>query len=182
MLLFGVPEDDISIGPDGRLYVHLGDGFNSGTALNLGQFRGKILRLNLDGTPVNTNPFYNAGDGISARDYVYAYGFRNPFGGAWRFSDSNHFFVEPGNGIARMGRALSGQSYGWNGSDGSLIPAALYVWNPDVAPVNVAIIQQQSFTGSGFPLPYRDRVYVTQSGPTAEVGPGTEEKIGPGEE
>jgi len=40
---------NLTIGPDGKLYVHMGDGFNAATALNLNSFRGKILRLNLDG-------------------------------------------------------------------------------------------------------------------------------------
>ena len=56
----------------------------SPTALNLNSYRGKILRMNLDGTAPTDNPFYNAADGINARDYVFAYGLRNPFGGAWR--------------------------------------------------------------------------------------------------
>jgi glucose/arabinose dehydrogenase len=74
----------LSVGPDGKLYVHVGDGFDSSTALNLDSFRGKILRLNLDGTPATDNPFYSASNGINGRDYVFAYGLRNPFGGAWR--------------------------------------------------------------------------------------------------
>ena len=39
-----------TIGPDGKLYVHNGDGFDASTALNLNSYRGKILRMNLDGT------------------------------------------------------------------------------------------------------------------------------------
>ena len=31
---------DLTFGPDGKLYVHMGDGFNSGTAQNLESFRG----------------------------------------------------------------------------------------------------------------------------------------------
>ncbi|HEY6723718.1 MAG TPA: PQQ-dependent sugar dehydrogenase, partial [Polyangiaceae bacterium] len=42
---------NLSVGPDDKLYVHMGDGFVPETALNLDSFRGKILRLNLDGTP-----------------------------------------------------------------------------------------------------------------------------------
>ena len=70
-----------TIGPDGKLYQHMGDGFDSSTALNLNSYRGKVLRMNLDGTAPTDNPFYNASDGINARDFVFAYGLRNPFGG-----------------------------------------------------------------------------------------------------
>src|SRR5262249_12437598 len=84
----------ISIGYDGKLYVHIGDGFSTEKAEDLSSFRGKILRMNLDGTAPIDNPFYNAADGIAARDYIYAYGFRNPFGGAWRQMDKSLFEVE----------------------------------------------------------------------------------------
>ncbi|MDM7914848.1 MAG: PQQ-dependent sugar dehydrogenase, partial [Candidatus Eisenbacteria bacterium] len=49
---------NLSIGPDGKLYVHMGDGFNPATALNLESFRGKILRMNLDGSAATGNPFF----------------------------------------------------------------------------------------------------------------------------
>ncbi len=71
-----------SIGPDGKLYVHNGDGFDTATAQNVNSFRGKVLRMNLDGTPPTDNPFYNAANGITATDYIFAFGLRNPFGGA----------------------------------------------------------------------------------------------------
>ena len=37
---------NITIGPDDKLYVHMGDGFTASTALNLNQYRGKVLRMN----------------------------------------------------------------------------------------------------------------------------------------
>ena len=68
----------LTIGPDGYLYVHNGDGFSSSTAQNLDSFRGKVLRMALDGAALTDNPFYDAADGIAARDYVFSYGFRKP--------------------------------------------------------------------------------------------------------
>jgi len=67
-----------SIGPDGKLYQHMGDGYAHARAQNLNWFRGKILRMNLDGSPASDNPFYDAGDGINARDYVFAYAYNKP--------------------------------------------------------------------------------------------------------
>ncbi|MBN2550907.1 MAG: PQQ-dependent sugar dehydrogenase [Anaerolineales bacterium] len=77
---------EIAFGPDGYLYIGLGDGGSGGDPLGSGQslatLLGKILRLN-----VNTegpyaippdNPFIN-GEG---RPEIWAYGLRNP----WRFS------------------------------------------------------------------------------------------------
>jgi glucose/arabinose dehydrogenase len=81
---------NLSIGPDGKLYVHLGDGFDPNTARNLNSFRGKILRMNLDGTAPSDNPFYNASDGIGPRDYVFVYGVQIT-GGAWRAADGERY-------------------------------------------------------------------------------------------
>jgi len=169
---------NFTIGPDGKLYVHLGDGFESQTALNLDSFRGKILRMNLDGTAPVNNPFYDAGNGINARDYVFAYGFRNPFGGAWRAADGLQYEVE--NGLSsndRFARVLPGVSYGWNGDDATMTTHAIYNWNPTVAPVNIAFVQPSTFGGSRFPAPAQDHAFVTLSGATYAPGPSDHKAI-----
>lgn len=73
-------------GPDGSLYIGMGDGGSGGDPQGHGQNRssllGKLLRINVDGgdpysIPAN-NPFANGG----GRAEVWAYGLRNP----WRFA------------------------------------------------------------------------------------------------
>jgi glucose/arabinose dehydrogenase len=162
---------NLTIGPDGRLYVHNGDGFDSTTAQNLNSFRGKVLRMNLYGSAASNNRFYDASDGITARDYVFAYGFRNPFGGAWRAADSGHYAVENGPSVDRLARVVAGQNYGWDGTNASMGNFALYNWDPAHAPVNIAFVQPQTFAGSGFPFEKRDHAFVTESGPTWATGP-----------
>jgi len=162
----------LTFGPDGKLYVNMGDGFDTATALNLNSFRGKILRLNLDGTAPSDNPFYSANDGISARDYVYAYGFRNPFGGAWRAADQSLYEVENGNDSNdRFAKVAAGGNYGWNGSGASMTTNAIYNWNPTHSPVNIAFVQPSTFGGSGFPPEKMDHAFVTESGGTWATGP-----------
>src|ERR1043166_9423321 len=97
---------NLTIGPDGKLYVHNGDGMNTGTAQNTNSFQGKILRMNLDGTPASDNQLFNAGNGTNAADYVYAYGVRNPFGGDWRALDGSHYEVENGPNTDRFARVV----------------------------------------------------------------------------
>ncbi len=162
---------NLSIGPDGKLYSHQGDGFDAGTALNLDQFRGKILRLNLDGSAPTDNPFYNAANGINARDYVWAYGFRNPFGGAWRNSDASHYEVENGPSTDRFAKVTAGTSYGWAGGNEDMLINALYNWGTATGPVNISFVQPTVFSGSQFPVAKMDRAYVTLSGPTYGAGP-----------
>ena len=108
---------NLTITPGGRLLIHNGDGLVPDTALDLDSARGKILRTTLAGEPIDSNPFFNPSDGIDTRDYIYAYGLRNPFGGAWRGSTGREYVVENGPSVDRLARVVRGRSYGFDGSD-----------------------------------------------------------------
>jgi len=83
---------EITFGPDGKLYIGLGDGGGAddqhglfGNAQNLDTWLGKILRI--DPSPVGDSPYTVPADnpfvGVQgARPEIWAYGLRNP----WRFS------------------------------------------------------------------------------------------------
>lgn len=163
----------IEVGLDGLIYVDVGDGTTPSFGLNTNTYQGKILRMNPDGSPATNNPFYNSGNGISATDYIYAYGFRNPFGGRWRYSSTNYYIVENGPDIDRMVNVARGSSYGWDGSNASISNNAIFRWYPIVAPVNIEFIQNIPFTYSGFPSQYWNYGFVTESGPTWGTGPFT---------
>ncbi len=162
---------NLSIGPDRKLYVHMGDGFNVATALDLNSFRGKILRANMNGSAPSDNPFYTSIDGISARDYIFAYGFRNPFGGAWREADFALYQVENGPSVDRFSKVVGGRNFAWNGTDASMMTLALYNWSPAHAPVNLAFIQNATFGGSGFPAGKLGHAFASEAGPTWASGP-----------
>ena len=77
---------DIQFGPDGYLYISIGDGGKAGDPLNAGQdlntLLGKIIRINVDEKPYGipkSNPFYGQKD---KRSEIWAWGLRN----VWRFS------------------------------------------------------------------------------------------------
>lgn len=163
---------NLTIGPDHKLYVHNGDGFESAKALDFNSFKGKILRMNLDGSAPSNNPYYDPSDGTNdPADYIYAYGFRNPFGGAWRAANGKHYEVEDGPSVDRFARVYRGASYAWDGTDASMQTNALYNWAPAHAPVNIAFVQRPTFLGSGFPGSQMDHAFVTESGPTYATGP-----------
>jgi Domain of unknown function (DUF4347)/Glucose / Sorbosone dehydrogenase/PA14 domain/Calx-beta domain len=76
----------VKFGPDGKLYVSIGDGASYNfvdpralRVLDLDNLSGKILRIDPDtGAGLADNPFYN-GNAASNRGKVYDYGVRNPF-------------------------------------------------------------------------------------------------------
>jgi len=149
----------------------MGDGFTTATARDLDSFRGKILRLDLDGSAPPDNPFYDASDGIGARDYVYAYGVRNPFGGDWRAADGMPYEVENGPAVDRFAKLVRGRDYLWDGSDASMRNYAIWNWAPAHGPVNLAFVQPETFGGSGFPASAMGHAFVSESGPTHAQGP-----------
>ncbi len=161
---------NVSLHPDGKLLVHMGDGFVASTAQNLDSYRGKILRMNLDGTPASDNPFYDLGDGVNSRDYIWAYGVRNAFGGAWRALDGLQYTVENGPSVDRIGKVVPGRNFGWTGTNASMLTHAIYAWDPAHGPVNIAFVQPETFGGSGFPAEKFDHAFVSESGPTYASG------------
>jgi glucose/arabinose dehydrogenase len=120
----------LAFGPDGYLYIALGDaspyGDVNGNAQNRSSLFGKILRIDVNhpsadrnyGIPA-VNPF--AGNNAGYKEEIYAYGFRNP----WRFSfDSATGKLLVGDvGESRMEEidvVESGKNYGWNIMEGTL--------------------------------------------------------------
>ena len=96
----------IKFGPDKKLYVSVGDNTNSKSAQNLSDLRGKILRINNDGTIPNDNPFKNSA--------IYSYGHRNIVGLAWDFNNKTLFASEAGaTGNDEINLIKPGQNYGW---------------------------------------------------------------------
>ena len=167
---------NLQVTPDGKLLVHMGDGFDSSTALDPNSYRGKILRSNLDGSAPSDNPFYDAGDGINARDYTWALGVRNPFGGDLRDVDGLLYEVENGPSIDRLSRITPGLNLDWAGSDSHMFQDAQYNWNPATGPVDLAFAQASAFGGGGFPDDKDGHAFVSLSGATFATGPQSETK------
>ena len=115
----------IEFGPDGYLYIGMGDGGPQedplGNAQNLNSFSGKILRINVNkkengkmySIPEN-NPFIKHPNKIALKE-IYAYGLRQP----WRFSfDSKTKDLWVGdvgqNRFEEINIVRSGENLGWN--------------------------------------------------------------------
>ncbi|MBD3195735.1 MAG: glucose sorbosone dehydrogenase [Candidatus Lokiarchaeota archaeon] len=116
----------LAFGPEGYLYISLGDGGGAGDPNGNGQNRssllGSILRIDVDsGDPYaipDDNPFKNNINGY--KEEIYAYGLRNP----WRFSfdpNSNLLIAADVGQLSweEIDIIESGKNYGWNIMEGA---------------------------------------------------------------
>jgi glucose/arabinose dehydrogenase len=137
----------ITFSPDGRhMFVASGERMQGDPAQDLGNTLGAIVRLNLDGTPVEGNPFADRG---SPTDQIWSYGQRNIYG--LEFDSQGRLWgLEHGpRGGDELNLVEPGNNYGWpvrsngdnyNGDpipdhtadDGFIKPAIS--WNPVIAP------------------------------------------------
>ncbi|MCB1056060.1 MAG: PQQ-dependent sugar dehydrogenase, partial [Acidobacteria bacterium] len=149
-------------GPDGYLYIGLGDGGSGGDPLNSGQTLttqlGKILRIDVDGDdfpgdanrnyaiPAD-NPFVG---NASALDEIWAYGLRNP----WRFgfdrSTGDLIIADVGQGQweeidFQPAASSGGENYGWRRMEGT------HCFNPstgcDTGSLVYPILEYQHLSG-----------------------------------
>src|SRR5262249_39606229 len=67
----------IHFGPDGKLYIGVGENANGANAQTLDNLLGKILRIDGDGTIPSDNPFFDVTSGRNRA--IWALGLRNPF-------------------------------------------------------------------------------------------------------
>ena len=126
----------LAFGPDGYLYIGLGDGGSGNDpdhrAQNPNELLGKMLRIDVNVTADNTigyqippnNPFVNS----PPRDEIWAFGLRNP----WRYSFDD--VARGGTGALVIGdvgqnrreeidyepRGAGGRNYGWRNREGTL--------------------------------------------------------------
>jgi glucose/arabinose dehydrogenase len=118
----------VTFGPDGMLYVGLGDGGGAGDPFGNGQdpntWLGAILRIDVDGgdpyvVPAD-NPFVGQ---TGARPEIWAYGLRNPWRFAFDRESATLFVADVGQSsleeINAAPASAGGLNYGWNVMEGS---------------------------------------------------------------
>lgn len=131
----------MAFGPDGKLYIFMGDQGRRGWLQNLpnGPFltapftddtyggpapdnahlSGVILRLNTDGTAPADNPFYSAGAALGGEvganvQKIYSYGHRNGFGMAFDPYSGHLWETENADdAFSELNRVIPGMNGGW---------------------------------------------------------------------
>lgn len=118
----------VEFGPDGFLYVGMGDGGSANDpgnrAQNVNELLGKILRIDVDHSngaqlysSPPSNPFFGSTTG---RDEIFAIGMRNP----WRFAFDRRtgdlYVGDVGQGVVEEVDIVTvGNNYGWRVLEGS---------------------------------------------------------------
>ncbi|QXD15990.1 PQQ-dependent sugar dehydrogenase [Rhodocaloribacter litoris] len=173
VLLDGIPAapghqiQSLAFGPDGKLYVSVGDAYLQEAAQDTTALTGKILRMNPDGSVPPDNPFPGR--------LPYALGLRNAFDLA--FDGTGRLFA-PDNGPSfndELNRIEAGGNYGWPVALG---PAGdprfidpIHTWTEIVSPNGLTF-----YRGTTFPPPYRGRLFLVLFGDTFSTGPSPRAK------
>ncbi|WP_018353281.1 PQQ-dependent sugar dehydrogenase [Longispora albida] len=135
---------DIHFGPDGKLYIPVGDNASSVKAQQLTSPLGKILRINADGTIPPDNPFYGQTTGINRA--IWALGLRNPFTAAFQPGTGRYFINDVGlDTWEEINEGQAGANYGWPTVEGPstdtrfTTPLFAYQHDGDIATTGCAI-------------------------------------------
>jgi glucose/arabinose dehydrogenase/PKD repeat protein len=106
----------VNFGNDGKIYFTTGEHFNAANAQDLTNPRGKIHRINPNGTVPTDNPFY---DGPGPRwDSIWAYGLRNPFRAYYDAPTGRLYVADVGGNnyqtaYEEVNVGAAGRNYGW---------------------------------------------------------------------
>jgi glucose/arabinose dehydrogenase len=112
----------LRFGPDGKLYIGIGQRGVTNDLQNTTNLFGKVLRLNRDGSIPSDNPFFNTATGKNRA--IWAMGFRNPFSMAFQ-NGTGRFFVNDvgGNNREEIDDVVAGTNYGWPICEGNCSPS-----------------------------------------------------------
>ncbi len=148
----------IQFGPDGKLYVIIGDAENTANAQNITSLAGKVLRVNPDGSAPSDNPFFSNTNANAKK--VYSLGHRNSYG--FTFHGHTGHLWETENGPSdndEINRVVSGGNYGWPTVKGIAgnpsFRDPILAYTPTIAPTGIIAIPENSLT---YPVAYRNNL------------------------
>lgn len=121
---------DIHFGPDGYLYIGLGDGgASSATSQNTSNLLGKMLRIDPCDTASCPNPYTVPADnpfvGVAGLDEIWGVGFRNPYRWSFDRDTGDLLIADVGAGSREevsfeAAGSSGGLNYGWNCREGDI--------------------------------------------------------------
>jgi uncharacterized repeat protein (TIGR03806 family) len=107
----------LAFGPDGKLYIALGEQTAGAPSQRLDSLLGKLLRINADGTIPADNPFTRQAKGKYRA--IWARGLRNPFGLAFHPGTGRPWVNDVGGSRwEEINEGKAGANYGWPLAEG----------------------------------------------------------------
>jgi len=108
----------MQFGPDGKLYVGIGENANGNNSQNLDTYHGKVIRINSNGTVPAGNPFTS---GSNQRLRVWSYGLRNPYTLTFQPGTGRLFVNDVGAAMwEEINEATTGGlNFGWPTAEGN---------------------------------------------------------------
>ena len=107
----------LHFGPDGHLYVAVGENAVTSNSQTLSNRLGKLLRVSSTGAIPTDNPFYDVAVGVNRA--IWALGLRNPYTFAFQASSGRMFVNDVGAGSwEEVNEGLAGANYGWPATEG----------------------------------------------------------------
>ena len=111
----------LHFGPDGKLYVGVGENANGANAQSMATTLGKLLRFNPDGSIPTDNPFYGTTTG--ANRAIWALGLRNPFTFGFQPGTTRLHINDVGQSTwEEINLGTAGANYGWPTAEGKAAP------------------------------------------------------------
>ena len=116
----------IHFGPDGKLYIAVGENANSANSQTVGNLLGKILCINADGTIPSDNPTTFpgiAGSPSGINRAIWSVGLRNPYTFTFQPNSGRMFINDVGQSTwEEINDGIAGSNYGWSLCEGACTP------------------------------------------------------------
>jgi putative heme-binding domain-containing protein len=147
----------LHFGPDGKLYVAIGEQTAEAPSQQLNTFLGKLLRINADGTIPHDNPFVGQTQG--KYQAIWCRGLRNPFTFAFNPADGKMLINDVGGKFEEINAGRAAGNYGWPLADHGPSDDERFIgpifWYPE-ASINGGDFCRQD---SPWPAQYRGRYF-----------------------
>ena len=148
-----------------QLFISVGENTVAANAQSFTTLKGKVLRINTDGSIPLDNPFYKTATGVNRA--IWALGLRNPFRLAAQSGTGRLFINDVGAGSwEEINDGVAGKNYGWPGIEGvrtTQTPPAnyqdpLYAYNHNMA-CSITAGAFYNPTTANFPTAYAGKYF-----------------------
>ena len=152
-------------GPDGKLYVAVGENAVPSNSQTLNNRLGKMLRYNTDGTIPGDNPFFNTATGDNRS--IWSLGLRNPFTFAFQPGTGRMFINDVGQVTwEEVNDGIAGSNYGWPSCESPCSPTnpnfrdPIYWYSNDASTCAITGGAFYNPTSATFPAQYAGKYFL----------------------